>query len=337
MHTATTRVTASDSQRAEILSILLTMLGLRRFASKCTVCRAWADAVEAVGEEDHLWRKLCWKANATANWMRHSPTLMRQGANIDTLPRRSWKSIYLQHCRAVRVARHQALKEAFHTVMIELLSLTWRPAADGDLRANYLLGIQVSYRPARGSSNALLEELVPLPSFVRSHQEYLSTFGQLKDASEWSLNEDGRLRLDSSRFGDLKDLRLSMFVLRTSDDKRLSLCHDLAPLGLQIDLRAIDPYFDACLEWETNFHLSSVALQISAFMNRPAQVSPEALIVHVDENGEELEAQTRMELSIYMPKLQGTSVLTPFGPREPWGTLGRREFFGLLESSDLWV
>ena len=51
------------------------------------------------------------------------------------------------------------------------------------------------------------------------------------------------------------------------------------------DLRPVDygvefGYLDACLEWEANFSLSSLSLQISAFMNRPPHISDDELMRH---------------------------------------------------------
>ena len=313
-------------QSPELLSIIIIALGLRRFASKCSVCQAWSEAVAAVSEDDPLWRKLCLKGLGT------SCRLRRLGVRPHGTWR-SWKSLWLQHCGAVQVARERSHRDAFQKVMLELRSSA--PHAD---QPKYLLGFNLAHKERKTRHVVfVIEDMVHLSSVAvqSTNQGFLKHCSRSMELEYWSLSEEGQLRLGPFRKdGDLRNMRLSMFVLRTRDDKCISLCHDLPPLDFSPDLE-LDPYLDSCLEWSVNFSLSSITLQISAFMNRPEVVSEDLMRQIHDEDSA---PNSDVHLTIYMPKMLGSNVAAPFGPRESWGTIGRAEFDGLLESSDLmWV
>ena len=322
-------------QSPELLGLILIALGLRRFASKCSVCQAWSEAVAAVRDNDGQWRQLCLKGLGTSCRLR----LLPGGVNPNGTGR-SWKSLWLQHCRAVQIARERSRGEAFQMVMLEL-RLT---RSLGALRQHvdtpkYMLGFNLAHKEGNHVV-FLIEDTIGIElssaTIQNINQGYLRHCSRSMEVEYWSLTETGQLRLGPFRnLGDLKNMRLSMFVLRTRDDKCISLCHDLPPLAFSPDLN-LDPYLDSCLEWKVNFSLSSITLQISAFMSRPEVISEE-LMEQLHE--EDSPAPTLdVDLTIYMPKLLGADVAAPFGPREAWGTLGRSEFFGLLESADLrWV
>lgn len=323
-------------QSPELLKLIFEDLGLLGTAAVSSVCKAWSKALAAIPEDHPLWRRECIKAFGALSLDRRAYTVAT--SHNRPMSCRSWKSLLLQHYEAVRIAQDRAVDHAFRRVMRELVfTLAKQPAAP----SNFALGISICHK---NGAIALHEEISELPLVAYQHREFLRMVNSPKDAAHWSLTSDGKLRLglgasDELQLGELADLYLSIFILRKSDDKVISLCHNLAPEPLELDL-SMDSYFHTMLEWEVNFTLSSMDLQISAFISRP-DVLPD-----------QCDGTCNVDLSVYMPKLMYTDAWNdvrarylvgtnfparPSLPPDAWGTISRDWLFGLLRSSDLWV